>query len=248
MRAAPLVEHEPTRALALLRDQDACPTELRDFAWGYYHHLANRDRGTLTGHVGAIGAIAMSPDGRTLASAGPDGKGGTQVMLWDMATAKARGASFSCDGKDVAALAFSPDGEVAGRRRQRQAVRLTTLARDNMALLFQDDPGRRHLCPNRLPSSRRWPLPRTGDLVTAAGQGGKVWEVASGKEHASWDGPPIQEPQFCSLHCRHLWPVLAPTADAWPPPSPSYSVPKGAAPEKYPVRVFDVTAGQLLLK
>ncbi len=229
MRAAPLVEHEPTRALALLRDRVACPSDLRDFAWGYYHRLANRDRGTLTGHVGAIGAIALSPDGRTLASAGPDGKDGTQVLLWDMATAKARSASFSCDGKEVAALAFSPDGKLLAVAANGPAA---------VTLCPLDAPGRRRSLARPPPLVAALAFTADGALVTAAGQGGKVWEVASRNEHASWKDQPVRERPGLPPLIRTL---VSFSADG----RRVATAPNDAAPEKYLIRVFDVTGGQV---
>jgi WD40 domain-containing protein len=58
---------------------------------------------TFEGHPGAIGALAFSPDGETLASGG---KGG-QVRLWHPPL---QAASLPGAGDLVSALAFSPDG------------------------------------------------------------------------------------------------------------------------------------------
>src|SRR5262249_60300431 len=59
----------------------------------------------LTGPPGDVRRFAISPDGRTLASAGEDGT----VRLWDLPSGKEVGRLEGHD--DVYAVAFSPDGK-----------------------------------------------------------------------------------------------------------------------------------------
>jgi WD40 repeat protein len=57
---------------------------------------------------GLLLALALSPDGRTLASS--IGLSPSYVMFWDLQTRRPRGAPLTAHAKSVAALAFSPDG------------------------------------------------------------------------------------------------------------------------------------------
>jgi len=60
---------------------------------------------TLRGHRQWISAIAISPDGKTLASGGLDGT----IQLWDLATGTLQA---SLPARHVTVLAFSPDGRL----------------------------------------------------------------------------------------------------------------------------------------
>jgi RNA polymerase sigma factor (sigma-70 family) len=66
-----------------------------------------KERKTLEGHTKNVLAVALSPDGKTLASSGGDG----QVKLWDVGTGKEKTAlQWQTSGGH--SLAFSPDGKV----------------------------------------------------------------------------------------------------------------------------------------
>jgi WD40 repeat protein len=117
-------ERDPVHGLDLLRDPERCPEDLRDFAWGFYYRLCRRDRLTLRG---AGDPVALSPDGKTLATGGferLEGEyhdWGALVRLWDPLTGKLRATlrGHTADVIDpspgllgIRSLAFSADGKL----------------------------------------------------------------------------------------------------------------------------------------
>jgi WD40 repeat protein len=81
------------------------PGSLRGFEWHYLRRLCCLDLATWRGHQMPIRSLALSPDGRWLASAGRD----RVVIVWDMAEGK---EAFRLPGhtQPIYAVAFSPDG------------------------------------------------------------------------------------------------------------------------------------------
>lgn len=88
---------------------------------------ARPDMATLAGHSGWVLAVAYSPDGKTLASAGDD----NTIRLWDTATRSQIGAPLAGDKGVLSVLAFSPDGRTlaAGGFDADDKVRLWDVAR-----------------------------------------------------------------------------------------------------------------------
>jgi WD40 repeat protein/serine/threonine protein kinase len=99
---------DPSRVGRLLDEHRPKPghEDLRGFEWFYLWRLCHSDQLTLRGHNALIRAVAFSPDGRLLATAGDD----STARIWDSHTAK---ELFILGGHTggVAALAFAPDGK-----------------------------------------------------------------------------------------------------------------------------------------
>jgi eukaryotic-like serine/threonine-protein kinase len=82
------------------------PAGERGFAWEYLSRRVSDELRVLKGHRASVEKLAVSPDGRTLASA--DGLG--EIRLWDLATGECRVFTPRAPG-GVFDLTFSPDGK-----------------------------------------------------------------------------------------------------------------------------------------
>jgi WD40 repeat protein/tRNA A-37 threonylcarbamoyl transferase component Bud32 len=100
-------KNDPARARQYLGE---CPAEFRGWEWNYVNRLLSPlQAGIKTGHTGLVGPLAVSPDGKTLATGMP----GKEVKLFDLATGEEKrvlrghtagiyGIVFSRDGKLLA--------------------------------------------------------------------------------------------------------------------------------------------------
>lgn len=80
---------------------------------------ARKEMSVLKGHVDSVAAVAFSPDGKLIASAGSD----RVVKIWDCATGK-EVATLKGHTGPVTAVAFSPDGKLIASAGGDRTVRL----------------------------------------------------------------------------------------------------------------------------
>ncbi len=96
---------DPSSCLRILTDPARCPSEFRDFAWGLYKRLAERQYLSLAGPSSQVTALDFSPDGTWLASGNDDGT----VDLWDMHAGELK-RSLKGHASRIGRVQFSPDG------------------------------------------------------------------------------------------------------------------------------------------
>ena len=122
--------------------------------------------GTLDGHTDPVYAIAWSPDGKTLATAGFD----NTVRLWDAATRKEI-KKFEGHTKLVLAVAIAPDGKHILSGSQDNTAKIWDVPTSGPAKTFAGHPAALEALAVK---------PDGKQFAAAAGKSVKVWDLTTG--------------------------------------------------------------------
>ena len=149
---------------------EACPPALRGWEWDHFALRADTSLMRFDGHQGALTAVAITPDGRRLATGGFDG----EVVLWDAGTG-AELLRLPAHQGAVRGVALSGDGST-----------LVTGGDDSVTRVWDARDGRElFVLQGHLARVRAVGVSRDGWLVVSGADDGTVhaWDAKRGNEY-----------------------------------------------------------------
>lgn len=170
-----------TQARELL---DRQPPDLRGFEWRFLKQLSLPDYFlSLTGHIGLVQSVAISPDGKTLASAD---YGARLIRLWDL-TSRANLREPLPTVSDIRSVIFSQDGsKLAAAGNSPSAIQIWDTKSWTPSLLLTNSNER-----SGISYVERIAFAPSGNILAAAETGanqGSVWDLNTSQRVALFKG------------------------------------------------------------
>ncbi len=146
---------------------ESCPNDLRGWEWYRLNHIADKALMTLRGHTDRVYGMAISPDGKRIASGSED----KTIKVWDAGTGTEL-MTLHGHGATVTSVAFGQDGRRIASGSGDKTIKVWDAATGAEVMTLRGH------------ESTVWSVAFSPDSkrIISAGMDIKVWDVSTGNE------------------------------------------------------------------